>query len=81
MTEKELLNRISEVQFVCVELGLYLDTHPADAEAKADMFAYSKLLRELMSDYEASYGPVMGFGNSPTDKGCWVMSDWPWEKK
>jgi hypothetical protein len=23
---------------------------------------------------------TMGFGNSPTNVGCWVCSDWPWEK-
>ncbi|MBQ3938951.1 MAG: spore coat protein CotJB, partial [Clostridia bacterium] len=36
MTREELLNRISEIQFVCVELNLYLDTHPDDANAAAD---------------------------------------------
>lgn len=80
MTENELLNRISEVQFVCVELNLYLDTHPADEDARADMLAYSGLLTELIADYESQYGPLLGFGHSPTDKGCWVNSAWPWEK-
>lgn len=81
MTQEELLNRIGEVQFVCVELNLYLDTHPADTDARNDYFAYSKLLAELISEYEAEYGPLMGFGHSPTQTGCWVCSDWPWEKR
>ena len=81
MSECELLNRISEVQFVCVELNLYLDTHPADVSARNDYYAYSKLLAELIGDYEREYGPLLGFGHSPTNVGCWVCSEWPWESK
>ena len=80
MTERELLNRISEVQFVCVELNLYLDTHPADEDARNDYLSYSRLLDELITEYESEYGPLMGFGHSPTDKGCWIHSEWPWER-
>lgn len=80
MTECELLSRISEVQFVCVELNLYLDTHPTDTAARSDYFSYSKLLAELIGEYEEEYGPLQGFGHSPTDVGCWVCSEWPWER-
>ncbi|MCR5808689.1 MAG: spore coat protein CotJB [Clostridiales bacterium] len=80
MTECELLNRISEVQFVCVELNLYLDTHPSDEAARSDYLSYSRLLAELINEYEAEYGPLQGFGHSPTDKGCWIHSRWPWER-
>ncbi len=81
MTENELLNSISEVQFVCVELNLYLDTHPDDAEARNDYYSYSLMLDELIARYEREYGPLLGFGHSPTNVGCWVCSDWPWEKR
>ena len=80
MSQCELMNKISEVQFVCIELNLYLDTHPGDAAAREDYYSYSRLLRELVTRYEAEYGPLLGFGNSPTNAGCWVCSDWPWEK-
>ena len=36
MTKCELLRKISEYQFVAVELNLYLDTHPCDADARSD---------------------------------------------
>ena len=79
MDKCELLNRISEVQFVCVELNLYLDTHPDDDAARRDYLTYSKLLTGLIAEYEAEYGPLLGFGHSPTEAGCWVCSRWPWE--
>ncbi len=74
-----LLYRISEYQFVCVELNLYLDTHPTDENARADYLCYCNRLDRLMSEYEEKYGPLMNFGHSCTDKGCYVCSEWPWE--
>ncbi|MDR0841014.1 MAG: spore coat protein CotJB [Christensenellaceae bacterium] len=79
MTSTELLRKISEYQFVTVELNLYLDTHPGDELARADYYYYSARLKEVMELYEAAYGPLMNFGHSPTDAGSYVDSAWPWE--
>ena len=48
MTKCELLKKISEYQFVTVELNLYLDTHPCDADARNDYLYYSTKLCELI---------------------------------
>lgn len=79
MTKCELLKKISEYQFVTVELNLYLDTHPYDADARNDYLYYSTKLCELIETYEAQYGPLMNFGHSPTETGCYVCSEWPWD--
>lgn len=79
MMQDGLLRRIAQVEFVCVELNEYLDTHPQDHDAKRDYFCYSQKLRMLMDEYEAQYGPLKNFGHSPTEAGCWVCSKWPWE--
>ena len=79
MTKCELLKKISEYQFVNVELNLYLDTHPCDADARNDYLYYSTKLCELIETYEAQYGPLMNFGHSPTETGCYVCSEWPWD--
>lgn len=79
MTQQALLRKISEQQFVCVELALYLDTHPDDAAAKADYYCHGNILRELMCEYQSVYGPLMNFGHSPTQAGSYVMGEWPWE--
>lgn len=78
-TQCALLMKISEVQFVCVELNLYLDTHPDDEDARADYFSYSRKLLTLMEQYETTYGPLMNFGHSFAEDGCYVCSKWPWE--
>ncbi len=77
--QSALLTKISECQFVCVELNLYLDTHPDDEAARADYLCYSEKLSLLISKYEELYGPLMNFGHSPTTMGCYVCSPWPWE--
>lgn len=41
-TEKALLEKIREARFACIELRIYLDTHPDDAIAQADYLAYSE---------------------------------------
>lgn len=79
MSKEELLTKISEIQFVCVELNLYIDTHPNDTAALEDYYAYSVMLEDLIKKYEALYGPLMGFGHSPTREGSWVCSCWPFE--
>lgn len=79
MTECALLKQISECQFVCVELNLYIDTHPSDEAALRDYLCYSEHLAALTAEYERLYGPLMNFGHSPTETGSYVCSAWPWE--
>ena len=77
--DRALLEKIGEARFACVELRLYLDTHPDDAMAKADYLSYSIKLQQLIERYEQQYGPLMNFGQSPTEAGSWVFQKWPWE--
>ncbi|MDO4573527.1 MAG: spore coat protein CotJB [Clostridia bacterium] len=74
-----LLQKIAEARFACVELQLYLDTHPDDEVAKADYLCYAEKLNQLITRYEQSCGPLMNFGQSPTAAGSWVFGQWPWD--
>ena len=72
-----LLKKIGEARFTCVELNLYLDTHPEDAAARADFNSYK--LQALLETYANTYGPLMNFGQCALDTGSYVRSPWPWE--
>ena len=74
-----LLKKIGEARFTCVELNLYLDTHPDDMAARADFNSYSDKLQALLDTYPGTYGPLMNFGQCALDAGSWVRSPWPWE--
>lgn len=78
-TQTAFIYRISQYRFMCVELNLYLDTHPSDENARTDYQCYARRLSQLIDQYENEYGPLFNFGQSSTDKGCYVMSQWPWE--
>ena len=39
--QTNLFYRISQYRFMCVELNLYLDTHPDDKNARADYQCYA----------------------------------------
>lgn len=78
-TREELLMEISEIQFVCIELNLYINTHPQDQAALNDYYAYSRQLNMLINEYEQEFGPLYNFGNSDTETGSWALSQWPWE--
>ena len=80
--EQGLLQKIGEARFACVELRLYLDTHPDDAGAQADFAAQSQRLRELKARYEREVSPLHNFGYSPSTGENWVSATpWPWECK
>ncbi|MNW37381.1 CotJB protein [compost metagenome] len=76
----ELLEQLQAVDFVLVELNLYLDTHPDDYQA---IEQYNKLTKErtqLAHQFQLLYGPLMHFGHAfskyPWE---WSKSPWPWQ--
>lgn len=78
-SEQALLSQIAEARFACVELQLYLDTHPEDADARSDFNSYANALDRLCAEYTQTYGPLENFGNSPHVAGSWVYQKWPWQ--
>ena len=58
----EIILKIQELSFACVDLNLYLDTHPDDANAVNMYNSFSKQLNEAIRNYECKYGPLTNFG-------------------
>lgn len=74
------LNELQALEFVLVELGLYLDTHPQDKEAFALFQKYTALEQEGRERYEAAYGPItrMGVAQNSDSFAGWIRDPWPW---
>ncbi|GAA5415396.1 hypothetical protein Pryu01_00420 [Paraliobacillus ryukyuensis] len=76
----DLLEQIQAIDFVLVELNLYLDTHPNDAESIQQFNQCSYESRKLKKQFEKQFGPLMHFGysysNYPWD---WIDVPWPWQ--
>ncbi|MDC3413080.1 spore coat protein CotJB [Aquibacillus sp. 3ASR75-11] len=76
----DLLEEIQAVDFVLVELTLYLDTHPQDYETIQQFNQYSQYTKQLKQQYEQLYGPLMEFGMSYSSYPWkWDNAPWPWQ--
>ncbi|MCL2695664.1 MAG: spore coat protein CotJB [Clostridiales bacterium] len=79
MTEQCLRRKIQEARFACIDLQLYLDTHPDDMAAMIDYNCYSEALNRLICKFDQEFSPLLGFGQSLMETGSWVFDRWPWE--
>jgi spore coat protein JB len=76
----QMLEQLQAVDFVLVELQLYLDTHPDDLEAIKQFNHYAKERKTLNKAFESQFGPLQQFGNSYSGH-PWNWNDppWPWQ--
>ena len=74
------MEQLQAVDFVLVELTLYLDTHPNDFDAINQFNQFAKERKRRKKVIESNYGPLMQYGNSysgsPWD---WNDAPWPWQ--
>ncbi|WP_075982161.1 spore coat protein CotJB [Bacillus massilinigeriensis] len=76
----QLMEQLQAVDFVLVELTLYLDTHDQDVEAINQFNHFAKERRRLKKIFEENFGPLLQFGNSFSGT-PWNWNDppWPWQ--
>jgi len=76
----DLLHQLQAIDFVLVDLALYLNTHPNDYEAIRQFNERSLERRKLKKQFETQFGPLQQYGNSysqyPWD---WSKTPWPWQ--
>ncbi len=75
-----LLEKLQVIDFVLVELTLYLDTHPNDHAAIKQFNEVAQYRRQIKEEVEQYYGPLQQFGNSFSDYPWnWSEGPWPWQ--
>ena len=79
MDRDELLKKLTILDFMAVDLHLYLDTHPYDMEALAEYHRVVEEASEVRYKYEKHCGPLCSY-RSDSSKNCWNWIDdpWPW---
>lgn len=79
-TYRKDLEELQKVDFVLVELTLYLDTHPNDLQAIQQYNQLAQVRRGIADAFQRKYGPLMPFGHSFTRfPWQWVQTPWPWQ--
>ena len=74
----EIILKIQELSFACVDLNLYLDTHPDDEKAICLHKEYCNKFEDLADKYQRIYGPLTIM--FPCNKWRWLEEPWPWER-
>ncbi len=81
MDKNQILKRLTVLDFIAVDLQLYLDTHPEDMEA---IDKYNSVIKEadmLRMKYEEIIGPLYSFRSSNKgDTFKWIETPWPWQQ-
>lgn len=72
------LSELQALEFVLVELGLYLDTHQGDVQALELFRQYAALEKEGKARYESLYGPIIQTNTAQSKDWAWLKDPWPW---
>ncbi len=73
-----MLKELMALDFMAIELNLYLDTHPYDQRAVmvfTDTARRAKMTRE---NFERMYGPLMASASN-SFPWPWIENPWPWD--
>ncbi len=81
MNHDELLKKLSELDFIAVDLALFLNTHPENTEA---IQAYNQVITAADSvrmKYEEAFGPLCSFRSYAANTNHWEWNNppWPWQ--
>ena len=73
------LAELQALEFVLLELGLYLDTHQDDSEAFELYRQYAAMEKAARAQYEAVHGPLLQ-RSAAGEKAwaSWLKDPWPW---
>lgn len=77
--QNALLARIMVADFVLLETGLFLDTHPDNEDALAYYREYLTMRKEAAMQYAEKYGMLTPMDLSGTGSWQWVKGPWPWD--
>jgi spore coat protein JB len=73
----ELLLQLTALDFMLVDLHLYLDTHPNDKEALAKYNAIIAKADTLRNSYQQKYGPLYAYRSPSRYPWEWTDGSWP----
>lgn len=79
-SKAEMLKDISMIDFVIVEMTLYLDTHPHEKQAIDYVNYYIRKKNQMLTQYSLLYGPLTVSSVQPGgNEWTWALEPMPWE--
>lgn len=82
MNKYDIAKELYALDFLALDLHLYLNTHPNDKEALAEYNKAAALAAVARKKYEEYFGPLHSFRcPAAPDKWNWLSEYSPWEKE
>lgn len=80
MNREKLLSQLTALDFMAVDLSLYLNTHQNEKQVIDKYNCVIKEASMLREEYERLYGPLCSYRSmAPKDMWTWIDNPWPWE--
>lgn len=79
MDKDAILRELMALDFVAVDLQLYLDTHPDDAGALEEYNRTLQRADEYREQYQRLCGPLYSFRSPNIGGWMWYKDPWPWQ--
>lgn len=80
MNRDTLLSKLIALDFMAVDLSLYLNNHSNEKKA---IEKYNSVIKEadmIRMEYEKNFGPLCSYRSFvPNNKWIWIDNPWPWE--
>lgn len=75
-----ILEELQAVDFVLVELNLFLNTHPRDMNALKQYNRFVQERKKIAAEFESRFGPLQHFGHGYSKYPWqWAEPPWPWQ--
>jgi len=81
MERDALLREITILDFMALDLHLFLNTNPDDQEALEMYNDCVTRSKELHEEYEVAFGPLSAYRSLGQPGWKWNQEPWPWEEK
>ena len=79
MDRDAILRELMALDFMAVDLGLYLDTHPDDGAALNEYNRILESAEPLREEYQRLCGPLYSFRSLNPESWKWYKDPWPWQ--
>ncbi len=76
--QEKMLMELMAIEFMAVDLNLYLNTHPCDAKALMIFISTVQRANMVRNNYERMFGPITASASN-SFPWPWISNPWPWE--
>lgn len=73
-----MLREVMALDFMAIELNLYLNTHPYDQKALMIFVSTAQRAKMARDNFERMYGPITASASN-SFPWPWIEDPWPWE--